>query len=189
MSMDHYCELRLLSDPEFAQTLLMNALFARLHRGLVEHRGQDIGISFPDARAGRPGLGHRLRLHGSAESLRQLLALDWHARLRDHVVIDEIATVPGGARHRVVRRVQAKSNPERLRRRLMARHGLDEAEARARIPDACRQSLELPFVTLTSQTTGQQFRLFIEQMSPQDTAVAGLFSLYGLSANATVPWF
>jgi CRISPR-associated endonuclease Csy4 len=189
MSMDHYCELRLLPDPEFPPTILMNALFTRLHRGLVEHRGHDIGISFPDARDDRPWLGQRLRLHGGEASLRRLLALGWHERLRDHVTLGSLERAPSGARQRVVRRVQAKSNPERLRRRLMARHGLAADEAASRIPDTAACRLELPFVTLTSQTTGQQFRLFIQHQPLQDTPVAGAFSLYGLSPAATVPWF
>ena len=187
--MDHYVELRLLPDPEFPPALLMNALFARLHRGLVEHRGQDIGVSFPDAREDRPWLGQRLRLHGGEASLSRLLAQDWHARLRDHVAIGALERTPEDVRYRVVRRVQAKSNPERLRRRLMARHGLDAVQARAQIPDEAGRCLNLPFITLTSQTTGQQFRLFIQQQPPQDAPVAGDFSLYGLSPTATVPWF
>ena len=187
--MDHYVDLRLLPDPEFPPTLIMNALFTRLHQGLTEHRGHDIGISFPDARADRPWLGQRLRLHGREASLSRLLELGWHDRLRDHVALGHLERAPIGARHRVVRRVQAKSNPERLRRRLMARHGLAAEEAASHIPDTAARRLELPFVTLTSRTTGQQFRLFIEHQPLQDTPVAGVFSLYGLSPAATVPWF
>lgn len=167
----------------------MNALFARLHRGLVEHRGHDIGISFPDARDDRPWLGQRLRLHGGEVSLRRLLELGWHERLRDHVAMGALERTPEGVRYRVVRRVQTKSSPERLRRRRMARHGLDAVQARAQIPDEAGRCLDLPFITLTSQTTGQQFRLFIQQQPPQDAPVAGDFSLYGLSPTATVPWF
>jgi len=187
--MDHYVDLRLLPDPEFSPPLLMNALFARLHRGLVEHRGQDIGVSFPDARDDRPWLGQRLRLHGGEASLRRLLELGWHERLRDHVALGGLDRAPAGARYRVVRRVQAKSSPERLRRRLMARHGVTADEAAARIPDEAARTLTLPFVSLTSQTTGQPFRLFIQQRPVQDTPVVGSFSLYGLSTTATVPWF
>ena len=37
--MDTYLEIRLLPDPEFVPTMLMNALFSKLHRGLVEQGG------------------------------------------------------------------------------------------------------------------------------------------------------
>ncbi|WP_152482130.1 type I-F CRISPR-associated endoribonuclease Cas6/Csy4, partial [Dickeya sp. DW 0440] len=36
---------------------------------------------------------------------------------------------------------------------------------------------------------GQPFLLFVEHGPLQDTPVAGVFSSYGLSATATIPWF
>ncbi len=91
--------------------------------------------------------------------------------------------------YRQVSRVQAKSNPERLRRRLMRRHDLSEEEARKRIPDTVARTLDLPFVTLRSQSTGQHFRLFIRHGPLQATAEEGGFTCYRLSKGGFVPWF
>lgn len=184
--MDHYLEIRLLPDPEFPANVLMNALFSKLHRALAGWGGLDVGVSFPDH--GKAGLGMRLRLHGSATALAGLMAGDWLKGMRDHSEITAIQPVPAGARHRVVRRVQAKSNPERLRRRRVAR-GASEDAARAAIPDTAIEHLDLPFVVLTSLSTGQQFRLFIKHQAPADHATPGPFSAYGLSPSSTVPWF
>ena len=75
--MDHYIDITVLPDPEFPATTLMNALFAKLHRGLVDHGARDIGISFPDVVQSKRALGPRLRLHGSNSSLDRLMTISW----------------------------------------------------------------------------------------------------------------
>lgn len=187
--MDHYLEIRLLPDPEFPATTLMNALFSKLHRGLVSHGKGTIGVSFPDVEKTHRGLGSRLRLHGSSTDLLDFIGAGWLTGMRDHVAVDGPSAVPAGARHRVVRRVQAHSNPERERRRLVARKGVSPEEALAAIPDSRGEQLELPFILLSSRSTGQQFRLFIEHLPIGDEARAGTFGSYGLSPAATIPWF
>jgi CRISPR-associated endonuclease Csy4 len=186
--MDSYIDLRLKPDPEFPATTLMSALFSKLHRGLATYGRGDVGISFPDA-ADKRSLGCRLRLHGNAAALHQLVLIDWLRGMRDHVAISEIMPVPTEAKPWRVRRVQAKSNPERLRRRLMARKGLDHESACQLIPDSRAEMLDLPYVVLSSATTGQRFRLFIEQLPVPEKVVSGSFNAYGISTSATVPWF
>lgn len=187
--MQAYLDLRLLPDPEFPATVLMNALFAKLHRALVTEAGGRLGVSFPATGSTPPTLGNRLRLHGEAAALTGLMALDWLSGMHDHVALSALAEIPGHARFRVVRRVQAQSSPQRLRRRLSRRHGYDAAAARRHIPDSAAERLDLPYVILNSRSTGQQFRLFIEHGPLLDKPVPGTFSSYGLSAQATVPWF
>ena len=110
-------------------------------------------------------------------------------KMRDHTAVGPVLPVPALKGYRVVRRVQAKSNPERLRRRLVARKGVSAEEARQAIPDSVAELLDLPFVVINSRTTGQQFRLFVEHLPVRDEPVTGPFSAYGLSPVATVPWF
>jgi len=185
----HYIDITLLPDPEFSPAQLLNALFAKLHRALVQLRTDGVGVSFPGLSPRGAHLGTTLRLHGTASALQELQALPWLQGMRDHVQASSPATVPDGAQHRVVRRVQAHSSPERLRRRQMRRHGYDEAEARRRIPDDAAQRLDLPYVNLQSASTRQSFRLFIEHGPLQPTSSPGTFSAYGLSTETTVPWF
>lgn len=187
--MDAYLEIRLLPDPEFTPTTLMNALFSKLHRGLVTHGGRNIGVSFPDVGKNGRSLGERLRLHGSRADLEKLMATNWLVGMRDHAAVSEITEVPAHAKQRVVRRVQAKSNPERQRRRLIARKGITIGQAVQAIPDSAAEKLNLPYLVLISQSTGQQFRLFVEHLVVREQAMSGEFSAYGLSATATVPWF
>ncbi len=187
--MDHYIDITLLPDPEFPPTTLMNALFSKLHRGLVAWGERNIGVSFPDVAPGKRTLGTRLRLHGSNGALERLMANGWTHGMRDHIAIATSAPVPVGAAHRIVRRVQAKSSPERLRRRLMTRKGIGPEAARIAIPDSTAEMLTLPYVELGSSTTGQQFKLFIEHLPLQATPTPGEFGAYGLSRNASIPWF
>lgn len=187
--MDHYLEIHILPDPEFPATTLMNALFSKFHRGLVGHGEGAIGVSFPDVREGSRSLGSRMRLHGKGADLRGFMAGGWLTGMRDRVAIDGPTPVPAGARHRVVRRVQAHSSPERERRRLIARKGISPEAARMAIPDSRAEQLKLPFLMLASRSTGQQFLLFVEHLPITDQACEGAFSSYGLSANTTIPWF
>jgi len=192
--MNHYVDIHLREDPEFAAHQLMEALYAKLHRALVARAAQgaggDLGVSFPGHKPGAQYLGTHLRLHGSAASLSALLATDWLLGMRDH--IDLSATpkpVPPDATHRTVQRQQVDSNPERLRRRLLRRHPLTEQEAQARIPDSAACRLRLPFVQLKSTSTGQTYKLFIRHSPEQIAPTLGGFNTYGLSQGATIPWF
>lgn len=186
--MTHYVDIRLRPDPEFPANQLLNALFSKLHRALVQLQSDDVGVSFPEFQAKR-SLGECLRLHGSCERLDSLMALSWLQGMRDHVDLGEILAAPADCQYRVVRRVQAQSSPERLRRRYIKRHGVTVEDAVNRLPDSIAKELDLPFVYLRSQSTGQQFRLFVEHGDLINQPLTGNFSCYGLSAVATVPWF
>ncbi|AMB84738.1 type I-F CRISPR-associated endoribonuclease Cas6/Csy4 [Pseudomonas agarici] len=187
--MDHYIDLKLLPDSEFAATQLMSALMSKLHRGLHDLRRDDVGISFPDIETARHHLGSCLRLHGNRQALTQLMALNWLTGMRDHVQFSELAAVPTQVCYRLVSRVQVDSNPERTRRRLIKRHGISEAQARERIPDSAAKRSQLPFANVRSKGSGQVFPLFIRHGPLLETSQAGTFSGYGLSSTATIPWF
>lgn len=187
--MDHYVDIEVRPDPEFPASQLMSALYAKLHRALVAQGCKRIGVSLPGVEGVGAHLGTCIRLHGELATLTTLLASDWLAGMRDHVALTPPARVPDSAQHRVVKRVQVKSNPERLRRRLMRRHALSEQEAYQRIPDEVARFTHLPFVQLRSTSTGQPFRLFIDHGPILPGAIPGDFNAYGLSQEATIPWF
>ncbi len=185
----HYLDLQILQDPELTAPQILSALFGRLHGVLARERIETIGVSFPGYDAPGRRLGSRLRLLGPADDLQTLMAHRWLAALQDHLHLGEVTPVPADARPRRLSRVQAKSSPARLRRRQMRRHALSEAEALERLPDAAAEMLDLPFLTLTSASTGQTFRLFLRLSEPLPAPSGGPFNSYGLSATASVPWF
>lgn len=186
--MSHYIDIFLRPDPEIATHQLMAALYAKLHLALVQLDSSALGVSFPGYAEKPASLGNQLRVFGPEADLHGLIALPWLGGLQDHLQTSAVTEVPLQAGYRRFSRVQAKSNPERLRRRQMKRHGLTEEEARARIPDSCLETLELPHVVLRSASTMQTFRLFIRRETATGP-VSGVFNAYGLSATATAPWF
>jgi len=187
--MDHYIDMTIRPDPEFPPDVLLSELFSKLHRALVDWGEGNIGVSFPEVGEDEPTLGKILRLHGTRAALLKLMDSGWLRGMRDYIGVHEVATVPVVSEHRVVRRVQVKSNVERIRRRQIKRHGLTDAQARERIPDTAVQRLNLPYINMTSASTGQPFPLFIEHGVLTHEAKKGYFNSYGLSATSTIPWF
>ncbi|MBW4056557.1 MAG: type I-F CRISPR-associated endoribonuclease Cas6/Csy4 [Proteobacteria bacterium] len=184
--MGHYIDIKILPDTEFSPSLLMNALFAKFHRALVEAGHGEVGVSFPQA---QKTLGDTARLHGSQGALERLMAIGWLKGLTDYTHVTAITVVPGNCKHRVVKRVQAKSSVERMYRRSVKKGWLTAEEAEARMNAGKEQQLKLPFVQLKSNSSGQAFRLFIQHGKLLDASVKGNFSAYGLSDTATIPWF
>ncbi|MCA6215898.1 type I-F CRISPR-associated endoribonuclease Cas6/Csy4 [Ideonella sp. B7] len=187
--MHHYIDIHLRPDPEFAPHQLMAALFAKLHRWLALTQSQHIAVSFPGYGESPATLGSTLRMMGPTTELTRLMEHDWLQGMHDHVDVRPLAPVPAQALQRTLRRVQAKSSPERLRRRQMRRHHLTPEQAQERVPDSCAETLRLPFLTLASASTGQRFKLFLRLGPPCDATQAGNFNSYGLSSTATIPWF
>lgn len=186
--MDHYLDIQTRPDPEFPVNTVLGALVSKLHRGLAALEADDIGISFPEHEE-QPPLGSRLRLHGTEERLQALMDLSWLRGMRDHAAIGDISAVPEGASHRSVRRRHYKTNVDRLRRRRMKRHQESYEEACQHIPDNVERQVRTPFLIVRSQSTGQAFSLFIEHGEVQREPIPGHFSTYGLSSQATIPWF
>ncbi|WP_338849650.1 type I-F CRISPR-associated endoribonuclease Cas6/Csy4 [Massilia sp. W12] len=187
--MDHYIEIRVLPDPEFPEPVLMNALFAKLHRALCDAGRGEIGLSFPGLQEQRHTLGAVLRLHGAAPALARLMALDWLKGLRDYTQVSPVTPVPAGATHCSLLRKQFKSSPERLLRRSIKRGRMTPEQAREKLEQSEARLGQGPFLRITSRSTAQQFRLYVQRGPSQPQPVAGVFNDYGLSKQATVPWF
>lgn len=184
--MDNYVEIQILPDPEFSTNTLMNVLFEKLHLALVQGNHDDIGVSFPQA---RKTMGDVVRIHGSREALQRLMDQRWDNGMCDYIKVSEIRPAPEKSQHRMVRRVQAKSSLDRIYRRSIKKGWLTAQEAEQRVAEGREVLLNSPFIQMRSQSTGQKYRLFIEQGDIQDTSQKGSFSTYGLSNEATVPWF
>lgn len=185
--MDHYLEIKLLPDPEFSVSLLMSALFSKLHRALVATSQGDIGVSFPHLSAQQTG--DVLRLHGPLAALQRLEQLQWRKGLGEYTQVSTVEPVPISGSHCLVSRVQTQSNADRLRRRAMKRQGCSYEQACQQIPNHIEQRLHLPSIQLKSHSTGQRFRLFIRQTPCEAMTDNPIFSKYGLSQTSSVPWF
>lgn len=185
--MDHYLDIALLPDPEFPAPILMNALFSKLHRVLVQLENTEVGISFP--KLGANSLGTCLRLHGPQAALSHLMGQPWLKGMRDHIEVSAVSPIPASTKHCRIKRVQSKSSVERLRRRYLQRHPeTDPDQLVTLIPDSVEKKLSLPYLRLRSLSSGQDFLLFIRQSEEVESS-SGTFNTYGLSSSATLPLF
>jgi len=111
--MDHYIEITLLPDPEFPATVLMNALYKKLHKALFDLHSKGIGVSFPNY---EKTLGQTLRLHGTKQSLEALQQSDWIGRMKDYCQASEAEKVPADSAFRTVARKKDAMSNAKLRR-------------------------------------------------------------------------
>lgn len=187
--MNYYLDIELRESPEISSNTLLSALFSRLHKSIVSSPNLQLAVSFPSYSLALASLGECLRIHGSKQGLDNLTTVRWLGNMKDHVALRKPMPVPENASHIKVRRVQNKVNVERFIKRSAKRKGIPLDEARENYKAFEQKKLELPYLILESQSTGQRFSLFIEQSDALEKAIPGEFNSYGLSSKATVPWF
>lgn len=191
--MKYYIDISLLPDAEVALGFLWEKMFQQIHLALAEQTGNgtsSVAISFPGYGRGQFPLGGKLRLLSRDEAtLQQLDISRWLSRLTDYVHITSIRPVPEKVKgHSIYKRLQPKSSSERLARRKAKREGITFEQAMTALSGRKDVHVTTPFINMTSQTTGQRFRLFVKKTSVE-APVTGSFSSYGLSSAATVPEF
>jgi CRISPR-associated endonuclease Csy4 len=164
---------------------MMNHVFNKLHRAIVSLKTQEIGISFPEYQI---KLGKILRIHGSMTNLHNLLALNWLNSLSDYCGTLNVNDVPNNVKYRVVSRVRPNMSKSKLRR-LQKRGSIATGDKKKYIAKMFSEGLGNPYVDLYSGSTGENFRLFFSFSPILDQPIPGKFDSYGLSKNATIPWF
>lgn len=189
--MNHYIDIRLRADPDFSPAMLMGALYGKLHRALFDLEANDIGVSFPDHKTGVRARtpGDRLRIHGERARLDQLMALPWLRGVGELVDCSEISAVPSKVEHRTVRRRQFNTGSPSRAKRYARRHDMAQSEAQELLRVPAERRIALPFIQVGSRSSGERFAMFIEHGQLQGQPTTGQFNHYGLSREATIPWF
>jgi CRISPR-associated endonuclease Csy4 len=183
--MDTYIDIKLLPDPEFDEQPLMNALFSKLHRAIGASAPGKLGVSFP---AHGKRLGNHLRIHGALADITKLIEQTWLQGMKDYCQISEVCNVPANVKYRAVKRVQAKSAHNK-RERSIRKGWLTPEEALERIPESQQKKLTQPYIQMKSLSNGNPMRVYIEHGPILDNHIDGEFNAYGLSNQATIPWF
>lgn len=137
-----------------------------------------------------PPIGKRVRMFARSEQ--ELDAIVWSKSLvglDDYVHRTRPRPTPSTIeRFATFARRQPKASPERLIRRAIKRHGIEEAEARRRYEGYAMDRCRLPWVDMRSESSRHRFRLFIERIEMSETPAWG-FSTYGLSRTVSLPIF
>lgn len=183
--MNHYFEIRMQPDPEIPVTVLMNAVYAKLHKALCDLNSTGIGVSFPNSQV---TLGNTLRLHGSDKDLDDLLRLNWIGPMSGYCQISAIQSVPLGISYRSVSRKQSTMTQSKLNR-LIKRGSISQEQVKEYRAKMFTKGLDNPYVELVSGSNGQKHRRYIEFGPLLDIPTEGAFDQFGLSKTATVPWF
>jgi len=191
--MRHYLDITLLPDGEANIGFIWQKVYGQLHLALVEQQAINghsvIAASFPEYSDNVFPLGRKLRLFSKTrEQLQKLNLAKWLNRLTDYTHCTSIKEVPPVKQYACFKRVQFDSNIERLARRRAKRKGESLEEALMHYSGFKEQQSKLPFVNMQSLSKGERYRLFIEQEIVEQEK-EGLFSCYGLSKTAAVPWF
>ncbi len=193
--MNYYIDITLLPGADVGLFFLWEKVYQQVHLALVSIKDQKqrtpIGVVFPEYNVKKNYLGQKLRLFSpDSKTFEQLNLQKWLGCLADYVHLTSIKNVPGSVEEYVCCcRVRLKTNQERLARRKAKRSNISFEEALAALNGFEEKRTDLPYIQMTSQETGQRFRLFIEQKSVDVSSISKGFSCYGLSAEAALPKF
>ena len=183
--MNHYIDILIKPDAEMRENFLLNKVYSKLHKALVDLKSTDIGISFPQYEI---ILGEILRLHGSEIKLCKLQETDWLGGLKSYCNISGIELVQSEVNYRTVSRVQSNMTEAKLRR-LIKRGSISDSELKVYKAKMFTKGLNNPYLELESNSNGHKHRRYIQFGELIGEPVEGLFDQFGLSKIATIPWF
>lgn len=182
--MNYYQDFKVKPSKTRSIPSLMSSLYANFHLALVKGAFTNIGVSFPNV---GENIGNVIRIHGTKENL-EYLGSNWiHKTISDWVVASEITEIPEKHDQRNIRRHKPKFSNARLRR-LIKRGNIDAEGIQVYRRKMFAEQVDLPFLDVWSESSKNLYRTFFEISEPKE-AIIGEFNSFGLSENATVPWF
>ena len=184
--MDYYIDIKIMPDAEMRENVLLNKVYTKLHKALVLLKSTEIGVSFPKCKL---KLGNMLRIHGHEKGLETLQELNWLGGLKGYCIVSSLQCVPTNeVKHRTISRKQANMTQAKLRR-LLKRGSISTADAKEYKTKMFKQGLNNPYLELVSGSTGKKHRRYLVFGDLLEQAKEGCFDHFGLSKNATIPWF
>jgi CRISPR-associated endonuclease Csy4 len=183
--MNWYLDIKLLADEDIPIYFIRNKTYTKLHKALFTMKATDIGVSFPKYHL---KLGNVVRVHGSRDRLMALQAMNWLGGLIGYCDVSDIKPVPEQVKFRTVSRKQSNMT-ESKSRRLIKRGTLSQEEVKGYKAKMFAQGLDNPYLEMESGSNGHKHRRYIQFGELLDTPVSGKFDQFGLSKDATVPWF
>ena len=183
--MDSYLEIKVVPDAEVPIYFIRNKVYTKFHKALSNLKANDIGISFPHYKT---KLGDVMRIHGAKERLIELQKSNWLGGLSGYCEVSTIQAIPNETKYRTVSRKQANMTAAKLRR-LIKRGSITAEQANQYKAKMFTQGLDNPYLELESSSNGHKHRRYLEFGELLNEPVAGKFDQFGLSKQATVPWF
>ena len=192
--MDVYIEITLLPGADVGLYFLWEKVFRQIHKGLTfikDSKGKvPVGLSFPEYDDEQCSLGKKLRIFADEKKiLTELNPERLLSGYQDYVHLTRQRPVPDRKlSYACYKRQQPKSSMERLARRKAKRQGISMAQALDLLQSFKEQRTDIPYINMSSTSSGNRFKLFILRQEVQSPVNNG-FSCYGLSTDSTVPEF
>ncbi len=183
--MDHFVNIKIKSDDEMRENVLLNKIYTKLHKALHTLQSTDIGVSFPGYKV---KLGDVIRLHSSESRLAELQGMNWLGGLSGYCDVSEIRLIPENVKHRNISRIQSNMTEAKLRR-LIKRGSISNDEIKRYKAKMFQQGMDNPYFELQSGSNGHKHRRYIQFGKISEQAIKGQFDSFGLSKKATTPWF
>ncbi len=184
--MDNYIDIQIQPDAEMRENVLLNKVYSKLHKAFWDLKAKDIGVSFPKAKI---LLGNVIRIHSTFERLLELNETKWLGGLSGYCLYSDIQQVPSTVKYIIVSRWQHNMSESHLRR-LIKRGSITQDEIKAyKAKMFTKQMTTLPFIELESTSNGKHHRRYIQTSEPLSEPKEGEFDSFGLSKDATVPYF
>ncbi len=196
--MKYYLDIALLPDAEANLGFVWYKVYQQIHLALADNKIAEnqsaIAVSFPDYGAKQFPLGDKLRLFADTQvQLEKININQWLSRLTDYTHVKPIKPTPEAiSQYACFKRKQFKSNLLKEAARRAQYKGESLEEALAHFAHYEKESA-LPYINMTSlsmedNSSPRNFKLFVA-LELFDKPQTGIFNCYGLSKNATVPWF
>ena len=183
--MNHYIDIRINPDAEMRENVLLNKVYTKFHKRLHDLASSDIGVSFPEYNI---KLGRILRIHGTNQRLQILQSENWLGGLVGYCDVSEVQQIPDQTSYRTVSRKQSNMTDAKLRR-LIKRGSIKSDEIKCYKARMFQQGIDNPFLELDSTSNGHKHRRYLSFGDLQKRATVGNFDQFGLSKQATIPWF
>ena len=133
-------------------------------------------------------LGDIIRLHGSESDLQPLLDKEYLQEYNRSIYVSGVSKVPENTQYRTISRIQPSMSASKLRR-LIKQGKLDKEQAKQYRIEMCKKSLDNPYLNLYSHSTKRTYMRFVQFGEIISIPSEGSFDSYGMSKNATIPWF
>jgi len=182
--MTHYVDVKIKPTAQMKANILLDEAYTKLHLALHSLNSSSIGVSFPEYEL---VLGETIRLHGTEESLKELMDSNW---LGDSSFYSATAinNVPENCSSFVkTARIQPKMSKSKFNR-LVKRGSISKDEAKKYKIKMLQSSINNPFVVLKSASNQNMYRRYFE-ISKAEEKIEGSFDHFGISKTASLPNF
>ena len=190
--MQYYKEITLMPPVDIPVHVVFEKVFTNLHHAFVKVKTEHnsvFAISFPAYTDNT--LGNCIRVFASTEeALKTLEKYLKFYRLSDYLRITRVREVPKHTikGHSCYVRFQFDGSIHQKARRLAKRHDEISYDEAVKLIKRKVESIKLPYVKTRSNSTSQQFSLFIQKKCVEGP-IEGTFNTYGLSLTGSVPEF